>query len=302
MSGLAHSSVPLGDDSIWDLPSVEAKPFLRWAGGKGWLLPLLREHTPQDFDTFHEPFLGSGAVLLSMPDEIKRRGSDLNRELINTFQVVRDRPDELISRIRSFKFARSDYLDARASFNALKTHDSSPALEKAALFIYLNKTSFNGLYRENARGDFNVPWGKREFAPVNLERLIQAASLKLRGRDSSSRTEFEVGDYRQTLRNAGTGDWVYLDPPYSPASKTANFVGYTAGGFHAEQQKTLRDEAEAASARGVFILLSNADTPEVRELYSDDRWRLQEVSVARSVAAMSSSRKKAPEVLVKSYE
>lgn len=302
LSGVDHSSVPFGEASIWEAQSSEAKPFLRWAGGKGWLLPLLGAHAPREFETFYEPFLGSGAVLLSIPEDKKRRGSDLNVELINTFQIVRDNPKDLIRRLRLFGFSQSDYLDARAKFNTLKRSGGVSHVEKAALFIYLNKASFNGLYRENASGDFNVPWGKRESAPVNLEKLILGASTRLRGRDISSQTEFEVGDYIQTLRKAGPGDWVYLDPPYSPLSGTANFVGYTAGGFAAQQQEILRDEAEAAVARGALVLLSNADTPEVRNLYSGEKWRHQEVAVSRSVGAMSSTRKKVPELLVKSYD
>lgn len=302
MSDTALSSVPLGEESIWDAPLGEVRPFLRWAGGKGWLLPLLKEQAPKNFETFYEPFLGSGAVLLSISTGIKRRASDLNAGLINAFEIVRDNPTALVARLQSFGYSQSEYLDARISFNALKKDADASAVEKAALFIYLNKTSFNGLYRENARGDFNVPWGKRTNAPVHLEDLILGASANLRGQDASSRVEFEVGDYLDPLRKAGPSDWVYLDPPYSPLSKTANFVGYTAGGFDAQQQTLLRDEAEAAVQRGALILLSNADTPEVRELYRGQNWRHKEVFVTRSVGALGNTRKKVSELLVKSYD
>jgi DNA adenine methylase len=302
MSDSGFSTVPLGEESIWDALASEAKPFLRWAGGKGWLLPLLKEQAPRSFKAFFEPFLGSGAVLLSVSTGVKRKASDLNAELINAFEIVRDNPSSLIARLRSFGYSKSDYLEARICFNELKRDAGASPDEKAALFIYLNKTSFNGLYRENARGDFNVPWGKKTKAPVHLEELILRASKNLRGQDSTSRAEFEVGDYLGTLRKAGPGDWIYLDPPYSPLSKTANFVGYTAGGFGAEQQTLLRDEAEAAVERGALVLLSNADTVEVRELYSERKWHHKEISVSRSVGALRNTRKKVPELLVKSYD
>ena len=301
MTGLAHSNIPLGEESFWDVRGSQVKPFLRWAGGKGWLLPLLTEQAPKHFESFHEPFLGSGAVLLSIPTGKKRYGSDLNAELINAFVIVRDSPNELISRLRSFGFTQSDYLQARSKFNELKKDRSASNVEKAALFIYLNKASFNGLYRENANGEFNVPWGKRESAPINLEVLISRASESFQGQGDSDQTQFTVGDYLQTLRKVGAGDWVYLDPPYSPVSETANFVGYTSRGFDASQQEILRDEAEAAAARGASILLSNADTPEVRNLYAGSEWNITEVAVTRSVGATSATRKKMPELLVKSY-
>lgn len=301
MTSTAHHSVPLGEDSFWDAADGEVKPFLRWAGGKSWLLPLLKAHAPQNFECFYEPFLGGGAVLLSIPSEKKKIASDLNAELINAFLMVRDEPEDLISRLRLYGFSHTDYLDARTSFNNLKRDPDSSTLERAALFIYLNKTSFNGLYRENTVGDFNVPWGKREIAPANLENLIRTASKKLRGSGSSSPTEFYVGDYKKILRMAGPGDWVYLDPPYSPVSDTANFVGYTADGFDSCQQEILRDEADAARERGVQVLLSNADTAEVRKLYAKQHWRLHKFNVSRSVGALSSTRKKVPELLIKSY-
>lgn len=291
----------LGEESFWDVPLGQAKPFLRWAGGKGWLASLLREEAPESFNTFIEPFLGSGVVLFSVGPAVKRKGSDLNSELINTFETVRDRCEALVTRLQMFSYSESAFLDARSIFNTLKKDPLASKTERAALFIYLNKCSFNGLYRENADGNFNVPWGQRKAAPVNLESLLRRASANLRGNGPKNRSEFSVGDYLDTLRDAGSGDWVYLDPPYSPASKTANFVGYTATGFDANQQTLLRDEAESAVERGALVTLSNADTSEVRELYGRETWRLREVNVRRSVGAQSATRKKAPEVLITSY-
>lgn len=295
---------PLESVPLWGGHAGEAKPFLRWAGGKTWLLPLLEEHRPKEFGTFYEPFLGSGAVLLSIQASAKREASDLNPELINSFVMVRDQVSSLVAILKTYEYGEVQYLEARDRYNQLKRTKDASEVERAALFIYLNKSAFNGLYRENSKGEFNVPWGKRLMPPGNLEGLLQRASRNLRGDEVGEvgRAEFSVGGYESALRKASRGDWVYLDPPYVPLSKTSSFVGYTSDGFAASDQVALRDEAEAAVSRGAQILISNADTAEARSLYQGGPWRLVEVSVSRSVGAKKNTRKKVGELLVKSYE
>lgn len=282
-----------------------AQPFLRWAGGKRWLLPHLRFHSPASYSRYLEPFLGSGAVLLSIPPSKYREASDLNPELVNSFTVVRDESSKLWSALLKFRYELDDYLAARQRFNALKAQDNGPSVEKAALFIYLNKTSFNGIYRENMAGEFNVPWGKISRPPLNLEESLLAASTQLSGGPEPTKgppATLHVGGYQMLLGQASAEDWVYLDPPYVPLSKTSAFVSYTANGFGPEHQLELRDLAEQASVRGAKVLLSNSDTPEVRALYSGSPWKLIEVSAGRSIGASGNTRKKVGELLIKNYD
>ena len=281
-----------------------SKPFLRWAGGKRWLVPHLRLHAPEKYSRYIEPFVGSGAVLLSVPVSKTRIASDVNVELINTFEIVRDRPHELLETLKSFGSEFVDYLSARSRFNLLKSEVANANVERAAHFVYLNKTSFNGLYRENASGEFNVPWGKLKQPLRNIEQQILEASIQLNGTsgERSTKVEFIAGDYIELVAKAEYDDWVYLDPPYSPLSKTANFVAYTSGGFGIQDQVQLRDSMISATQRGVKILMSNSDTPVIRDLYSSEMFKIQRVDVTRSVGAQGRTRVKAAEVLVSNYE
>jgi DNA adenine methylase len=286
-----------------NLDGIEPKPFLRWAGGKRWLVPHLHLYAPKDYDRYIEPFVGSGAVLFSIPRGKQRLASDANVELINVYETVRDNPLNLIGEIVQHGVELDDYLAARHRFNELKSDPDVSHVERAALFIYLNKTSFNGLYRENSSGQFNVPWGKLARPLGNIGPQIIAASDQLNGDASQNRTrvEFKSGDYRFTLSGAGEGDWVYLDPPYFPASKTSGFVGYTPGGFRYEDQVELSELVVAATHRGARVLLSNSDTPQVRDLYSHDLFTIKPVDVSRSVGASAHTRVKVGEVLVSNY-
>lgn len=285
------------------LEGVGPKPFLRWAGGKRWLVPQLHLYAPKDYNRYIEPFVGSGAVLFSIPLGKQRIASDANVELINAYEKVRDNPRELIEAISQHGVELEDYLAARNRFNELKSNPDVSHIERAALFIYLNKTSFNGLYRENSSGEFNVPWGKLSRPLGNIGSQIIAASGQLRG-DASlnrNRVEFTSGDYRFTLSGAGEGDWVYLDPPYFPTSTTSNFVAYTPGGFRYEDQVELSKLIVAATHRGARVLLSNSDLPQVRNLYSLDLFTIKPVEVSRSVGASAHTRVKVGEVLVSNY-
>lgn len=285
--------------------SDSAQPFLRWAGGKRWLLPHLRFHSPANYLRYLEPFLGSGAVLLSIPTGKYREASDINAELVNCFTVVRDEPSKLWSELLNFRYGLEDYLAARERFNVLKAQKDGARIERAALFIYLNKTSFNGIYRENLAGGFNVPWGKITRPPLNLEDNLRAASTHLRGGSGQSKgspAKLREGGYQSLLGEASSEDWVYLDPPYVPLSKTSAFVSYTSNGFGPDHQLELRELAEQASMRGAKLLVSNSDTPEVRALYSGPPWKFVEVSAGRSIGASGVTRKKVGELLIKNYD
>lgn len=251
-----------------------------------------------------EPFLGSGAVLLAVSPSIPRLGSDLNRDLINCFLAVRDAPEELLTLLSSFEFDEATYMAARERFNLLKNRAELFSLEKAALFVYLNRASFNSIYRENSSGKFNVPWNRKTDPPQGLDSQIRDAAARLRGENDPAYVEAALvhTSYEDILEDAGPGDWVFLDPPYVPISSTSHFVSYTQTGFSIEEQVKLRDAAQQASNKGAQVLLSNSSTEAVKELYSGKPWRCEEIEVRRSVGAQSASRKRVKELLVRNYD
>jgi len=239
-------------------------PFLKWAGGKGRLAPLLASLAPPRIGVYHEPFLGAGALFfhLTRTDRIERaRLSDRNEDLITAYRVVRDDTDALLPRLSRLRAAHDQeaYYQARARYN----HDELDDVERAAHLIYLNKTCFNGLYRVNRRGEFNVPVGRyrepRIFDPAHL----RSASAAL------ERADLAVADFAAVGEVAVAGDFVYLDPPYDPLTTTASFTGYAPGGFGEQEQARLADLFRALDERGVCVLLSNHDTPLIRKLYGE---------------------------------
>lgn len=270
-------------------PPAEAKPFLRWAGGKTRLLDAILPHVPQIFRAYHEPFLGSGAVFFA----VRHRGSggshlaDLNPELINIWKVVRDCPDAFLSSLNKYrdKNSEEDYYEVRAE-------SPTTELERAARFFYLNQTAWNGLWRENKNGVFNVPWGARPFRGIEND-VVYNLSKYLRG------VELEVSDFRTTLQYPKVGDFVYLDPPYLPISDTSKFSGYTGRRFRAPDLKELAAICHDLTDRGVSWVLSNRDTPLVRELFSHAHiirfttWRSVSAQNKRNVQPSAS-----PEVLI----
>ncbi len=276
---------------------AEAQPFLKWAGGKTQLLAQFDPYFPKAVSSYCEPFLGGGAVFFHLKARFpKLRGSlcDNNAELINCYQVVRDQVDDLMSRLDQhldhFRAERERYY-----YSVRKQHDLDNALERAARMIFLNKTCYNGLWRVNARGEFNVPIGSYRPERISLydRANLLAASHALRD------LELVVQDFRHTLRAAGPGDFVYVDPPYFPVSRTANFTSYTKESFgKAEQEELARWFAEAAH-RGVKLMLSNSDTPFIRQLY--EGFAIHTVQARRAVNCDGAKRGLISEIVVLSY-
>jgi len=249
------------------------RPFLKWAGGKGQILDELMTRVPERFHTYHEPFLGGGALFF----ELYRRGkireavlSDCNRELIDTYIALRDAVEEVIALLRSYPYDRDFYYEIR---------DKDPwrlsRPERAARMIYLNRTCYNGLYRVNRRGRFNVPFGRHRNPTVCDAENLRAVSKALRD------VEIRCEDFARVLERAQAGDFVYFDPPYAPVSETANFTGYTVDGFGPEEQVRLRDVARVLMSRGVAVMVSNSATAWIRRLYRD--FRIDEVEVGRPI-------------------
>ena len=265
-----------------------ARPVLKWAGGKRQLLPELLRRLPAAFGAYHEPFVGGGALFFALAAQgrVGRASlSDANPSLIDVYLALRDEVEAVIAHLRQQKHDRDHYYAVRA----LRPEDLSLP-ERAARIIYLNKTCYNGLYRENRAGQFNVPFGRYTNPTICDEPNLRAASAVLQGVDIAQRHFATVLDY------ARPGDLVYFDPPYDPLSATANFTGYDRRGFGPDDQRQLRDVFAELGRRGVRAMLSNSDTPFIRELYAG--FPLEQVFVGRAVNSRVEGRGKVAEVVV----
>lgn len=267
------------------------RPFLKWAGGKGRLVDEVLARFPSSFDGYCEPFLGGGAVFFELHRTaiaIDHRVvlADANRDLVACYVAVRDFPDQVVANLREMAkhTSREDYERVRAM-----DVGELASFERAARFIYLNRLCFNGLYRVNRAGKFNVPYGRYRNPRVLDEPNLRACSLALEG------VTIVCGDaVRVAAVHARKDDLVYLDPPYDGAG---SFAGFTAKGFRPADQNRLALLFRKLAARGATVVLSNADTPRVRELYRD--FRIDPVTVGRSIAASGAKRARAREVLVR---
>ncbi len=279
-----------------------AKPFLKWAGGKRSLAPKIAAIAPEGFRRYIEPFLGAGAVFFALKEQRPHMHavlSDTNAEVINAFDVVRDRCDELIidlQRLQEHYLGESKEGRARVYY---EVRASQPELEveRAARTIFLNRTGYNGLYRVNLQGQFNVPHGRYANPVICDETTLRAASGALQG------VVTLVADFGAVCRGASAGDFVYLDPPYQPLSATSSFTAYTPGGFGPGDQLRLRDEFESLTRRGVAALLSNSEHDEIRSLYGRPEfgYRLEQVPMGRAINSNGAKRKSIPELLIANF-
>lgn len=262
---------------------------LRWVGSKRRLLEFIVSRFPTFFKTYHEPFVGGGSVLLSL-SSTNAIASDANAELINFWAVLVDAPDDLWSAVSLFN------VDER-SFYEIRSWDREPSfatidrVRRAARFLYLNRTCFNGIWRVNPKGHNNVPWGRRSSLGLTSDDLRHVSS-SLRKRDVS----FVCDDFTSALRRPVSGDLVYVDPPYVPISTTESFVGYSAGGFSDADQVRLRDDVVSLASNGVRVFVSNSSAPRVRELY--DGHVIHEVLIQRLVGGKGALRRPVTELLI----
>lgn len=269
-------------------------PFVKWLGGKRRVLNDLRKFFPTDFNSYYEPFLGGGSVLFDV-DPHSAFVSDSNAELINTYNVVKNNVEELIAilALHEGKNSKDYYLEIRALDRETSFHTTHSAVSRAARFIYLNKTGFNGLHRVNKKGQNNVPFGSYDKPLILDEPKLRFLNAWLMERDIS----FTSTDYKKVLTNITTSNnFIYLDPPYIPISATASFVGYDSGGFTLQNQIELRNIFDALDDAGNFVMLSNSDTDITREVYKNIH--MHEISVQRSVGSNSASRVKVGEVIL----
>ena len=273
-------------------------PFVKWAGGKSQLIPQIIRLMPSRFARYFEPFLGGGAVFFHTASYNRNAFlSDINVDLINAYKIIRNNVEELIT---ALKYLQDEYSKSPKSYY-YQLRDKTKGLNKienAARFITLNKTCYNGLYRVNKKGLFNVPIGRYKNPlicdPVNLRKM----SIVL----SQSASYLGVIDYKKILvEKADKDDFVYLDPPFHPISNTANFTSYTNSGFSFEDQKELATIFKELTRRGCKLLLSNSNTEEIRRLYSDFSHLTELALVNRSINAIGSKRVGHVELLIRNY-
>jgi len=285
-----------------------ANPVLKWAGGKRQLLDELYSRFPRSYQYFHEPFFGGGALFFDIePDN--GTINDTNTRLINFYKQVRDRPRELIELLQTFndpeaeadsdrRFAETNrkgkeiknyYYQQRELFNNRPYSDDYDELEEAALLLYLNRTCYNGLYRENSSGGFNVPIGRYSNPDWVRKKEIRKASRVL------ADTEIHNSDFKYILNEAEEGDVVYFDPPYEPMSPTAYFTDYSAEGFGQEDQKRLLNVAQEPDQNGVNVILSNSGI--MYEMYDEAGFHVEIEGATRSINSDGENRDEVEEII-----
>ncbi len=270
--------------------SPPARPFLKWAGGKRRLLAQYAPLLPNEVRGYYEPFLGSGAMFFFLRPRL-RGGvflSDRVGELIATYRAVRDGVEGVIRRLRRHAYDRDHYYRVRAQ----NPKRLSPA-GRAARFIYLNRTGFNGLYRVNRRGEFNVPFGRYKNPTICDAEGLRAASAALAG------AEVEAGGFPALPGRVRPGDFVYLDPPYHPLGETSNFTAYTPDGFGDGKQRQLAEICRALDGKGARFMLSNSDTPLIHSLYKG--FCITRAFAARAINSNPARRGKVSELVIRNY-
>jgi DNA adenine methylase len=268
-------------------------PILKWAGGKSQLLKNLVPLVPVRFSSYFEPFFGGGALffhLLANRPSLRAYISDANPELVNCYLRVRDDVDEVIAQLKRHRNDKHHYYKVRSQ-------DPSELDEvgRAARLIFLNKTCFNGLFRVNRRGQFNVPFGKYKNPRIVDEGRLRRVSRSLQ----QARVAISCCDFDRALARARAGDFVYLDPPYQPLTSTSRFTSYTRRDFVEQDQFRLAKTFRALDARGVFVLLSNSDSHLVRTLYED--FQIDQVLATRAINCNGKKRGRIGELLIRNY-
>jgi DNA adenine methylase len=272
------------------------RPFLKWAGGKRYLAHTILAHVPDEFGTYYEPFVGGGAVLFALQPE-RAVINDRSRELINCYKVLKNE-----RRIKSLIEVLGKHRNDETCYYRIRSLDRSPsfkglsAVEKAARVIYLNKTCYNGLFRVNSRGQFNVPFGRYANPKILDQELLLAVGQYLREHD----VRIHCTDFARIARRAQAGDFVYFDPPYHPVSDTS-FTGYDLTGFGEREQRRLKRLFDRLTAKGCYCMLSNSATPFIRDLYEAYAATTITVSVPRAINSRATGRGKVEELLVMNY-
>ena len=270
------------------LPDGKALPFVKWAGGKRSIVPIIKTFLPDNIERYHEPFVGGGAVFFAFQDRINIATlADLNEELILAYHSISENTKELIQSLE--KHAQNHEKRDRYYYIVRDEQKPKDALGIASRFLYLNKTCFNGLYRVNKSGKFNVPIGKSKSVPnicdpqnlINVAHVLKKATMR-------------VGSFHATIKPA-SGDFVYCDPPYD-----GTFAGYQAQGFKGKDQEMLKNTVDEWTKEGVLVMVSNSDTDFIKTLYKD--YHIHPISAYRHISSNGDTRGEKPELFITNYE
>jgi len=272
---------------------IKPEPFLKWAGGKSQLLKQFECFLPPKFNNYLEPFVGAGSVFFYLYYTGRLKGKkiiliDFNEELINCFLVIKENVERLISILKGPK-----YVNKKEVYYRIRAEEPKDRFERVARTIYLNKTCFNGLYRVNSKGKFNVPFGRYKNPLICDSRNLRAVSIALKN------VKILCDDFEKSLEYAGKGDFIYFDPPYQPLSKTSNFTSYTKNSFSEEDQKRLCEVFKRLDKMGCKIMLSNSDTHFIRNLYK--KYRIEVVYAKRAINCKPSGRSAIKELVILNY-
>ncbi len=268
--------------------------MIKWVGGKRQLIQELKCRMPTNYKRYFEPFIGGGALYFDLKPK-KSLINDYNSELTNLYSTVRDNPLELIDSLSKHKNEPAYYYEIRAFDRDKKKFTALSNIERASRLIYLNKTGYNGLYRVNSKGEYNVPYGRYKNPSYCEPENIMACSELLKD------TEITNEDFDSIREKVQENDFVYLDPPYVPLNTTSNFTAYTDKGFDKQMQFRLRDLCDHIHAKGAYFMLSNSSADFVYELFKSDVYKIHEVSANRNVNSKASGRGKVKEVIITNY-
>ena len=277
------------------MPKNNVAPFVKWAGGKRQLLGRISERMPQDFNNYYEPFIGGGAVLFGLqPDNAVI--NDINPSLINAYRIIANYPEEFIKNVQKLDSKIGD--DGKEYYYSLREHYNDKLMkeefdiELAALFVFINKHCFNGLYRVNGKGLFNVPYNNSRRESIDIDSIMD---------DSQYLKNVTVlqGDFEEACQNAGRGDFVFFDSPYAPLNPTS-FESYTKEGFDVESHERLARLFDELTNRGCYCMLTNHNTDFINQLYGDKGYRMDVVDVKRMINSDASNRK-GQEVIICNY-
>ena len=277
------------------MEEIKTKPLLKWAGGKRQLLPTLIKRMPEHYNTYFEPFLGGGALLFALQPK-SAYVNDLNSELINMYLVVKNKPQELFIELEKHeKNHGHDYFYEIRNLDRTDEFSTKTDVELAARTIYLNHTCFNGLYRVNRKGYFNTPLGRYKKPNILDKENITSVHKYFNGNNVNLYND----DYKKILKKVKQNDFVYLDPPYDPISKTESFTGYTSVGFSRDDQIKLKEECDRLNSIGAFFMVSNSNTKFIKELYKD--YKIIVIPAKRCINSKGNKRKNSTEVIIINY-
>jgi DNA adenine methylase len=277
--------------------AMTARPPFKWAGGKTRLLPEILTRLPAEFNSYHEPFVGGGALfwklVSTLPYPCRCFLSDMNPYLIATYRAIRDDVEDVIALLKTMPYQKEFYV-AQVARQRDGTIIQLSDVQIGAWFLYINRSCFNGLWRVNKSGAFNVPFGKYTNPTICDADLLRACSDVL----AQNGTVITQTSFDATASRFGVGDLVYFDPPYLPLSETSDFTAYTSGGFGLKEHVKLRDLALTLKQRGVHVIVSNSDMPAIRELYREG-FVIETIMAARSINSKSDGRGKIAELIIR---